>query len=510
MAAPLALTIIVGIVLANSSAAPAGAVPHYGVLSLLPAAVTLVVCFWSRNVILGLFCGVLSGGIVTGQFNVIRAYLIPSLGSEQYAQILLVYLWALGGLIGIWTKNGGARHFAKTVAHRFVSSARSAKLFAWTMGIIFHQGGTISTVLAGTTAKPVADRERVSHEELSYIVDSTASPIATLIPFNVWPIYIAGLITIDSLSTLVPDEESAIVWFLKAIPFNFYAWIAVTFTLLLSLDKMFWVGKRMRSAMTRARETGQLDSKDAQPLLAKELSNADVPDYYQPGLADFFVPISILLGFTIVPWFLTGAPMVFEAFGLSLVAAMILSGIRGMAIRDVFDGMLNGIKGVTIGAVILGLAVTLGNVSEALGTAVFIIENTSGLLQNVPYMLPGILMIVCMLVSFSIGSSWGTYAVVFPIALPLAFAVSPDPLFFALNFGAILGGGVFGDQCSPFSDTTVLSSMACGADLMDHVFTQLPLALLAAGISIVLYMLIAFMHFYIDMGFPGPGTSLGI
>ncbi len=104
-------------------------------------------------------------------------------------------------------------------------------------------------------------------------------------------------------------------------------------------------------------------------------------------------------------------------------------------------------------------------------------------------------MLICMFVSFSIGSSWGTYAVMYPIALPLAFSVSPDPLFFVLNFAAILGGAVFGDQCSPYSDTTVLSSMACGADLMDHVLTQLPLALMAAGISIVLYVLIAFISF---------------
>ncbi len=497
---PFGLTLGAGILFANTLLPLPDASAHYGWLSLLPAVATLIVCFWTRNVILGLFCGVVLGGVVTGQFNIIRAFLIPSLGSERYAQILLVYLWALGGLIGIWNKNGGAQYFATTVANRFVHSRRSARLFAWIMGIIFHQGGTISTVLTGTTAKPVADRERVSHEELSYIVDSTASPVATLIPFNVWPAYVAGLITIDSLRSVVPDQESAIGWFLKAIPFNFYAWIAVTFTLLLSVDRMFWVGKRMRAAIDRARDTGQLDRADAQPLLAKELSVAHVPDYYQPRLVDFFLPMGVLLGFSIVPWMLGGAPMVFEAFGLSVVSAMVLSRIRGMPVHDVFDGVLSGIKGVTVGAVILGLAVTLGNVSEALGTAVFVIENTSGMLQSLPYILPGVLMLVCMLVSFSIGSSWGTYAVIFPIALPLAFAVSPEPLFFALNFGAILGGAVFGDQCSPFSDTTVLSSMACGADLMDHVFTQLPLALLAAGISIVLYVLIAFLALSVGIG----------
>jgi len=468
---------------------------HYGFLSLAPAIATLIISFWTKNVLLGLFCGVALGGVVTGQYNIINAFLIPSLGSERYAQILLVYLWALGGLIGIWNKNGGAQHFATTAAGKFVRSRRSAKVFTWIMGVVFHQGGTISTVLTGTTVRPVADREKVSHEELSYIVDSTASPIATLIPFNVWPAYIAGLIVIDSLSAMVPDQESAILWFMKAIPFNFYGLLAVTFTLLLSMDKMFWMSKKMHTAIERSVTTGQLNRPDATPLISKELNVANVPDYYQPALIDFFLPIGVLLGVSIVPWVLGGLPMIFEAFGLSVIAAMTLTFVRGMPLDEVFDGVLDGIKGVTIGAVILGLAVTLGNVSESLGTAVFVIESTSGVLQHVPYILPGVLMLVCMLVSFSIGSSWGTYAVIYPIALPLAYTISPDPLFFVLNFSAILGGSVFGDQCSPYSDTTVLSAMACGADLMDHVLTQLPLALLAAAMSMVLYVLIAFVSF---------------
>ena len=470
-------------------------VVDYGAWSLLPALATLIIAFWTKNVLLGLLCGVALGGIVTGQYNIINAFLIPSLGSERYAQILLVYLWALGGLIGIWNITGGAQHFAITAANRFVRSSRSAKVFAWIMGVIFHQGGTISTVLTGTTVKPVADREKVSHEELAYVVDSTASPIATIIPFNVWPAYIAGLIVIDSLSEIVPDEESAIAWFMKTIPFNFYGIIAVTFTLLLSLDKLPWVGRRMRAAINRSRETGQLDRPGATPLMATELSTANVPDHYTPALIDFFLPITVLLGMSIIPWLLSGSPMIFEAFGLSVISAMVLAIFRGLSIDEVFMGVLNGIKGVTIGAVILGLAVTLGNVSEALGAANFVINNTSSVLQHMPYILPGVLMIICMFVSFSIGSSWGTYAVMYPIALPLAYTISPDPLFFVLNFGAILGGAVFGDQCSPYSDTTVLSSMACGSDLMDHVLTQLPLALAAAGISIVLYVLIAFVSF---------------
>lgn len=489
------LSLIAVIVVGAALAAEAPAASEgMGFLSLVPALATLVICFWTRNVIFGLLCGVLLGGVVSGQFNVIEAFLIPSLGSERYARILFVYLWALGGLIGIWNKNGGAQHFATTMAKMFVRSRRSAKVFAWILGVLFHQGGTISTVLTGTTVKPVADREKVSHEELSYVVDSTASPIATLIPFNVWPAYVAGLIVIDSLREVVPDEATALSMFYSAIPYNFYAWFAVTFTFLLATDRMFWMSKKMRAATERSIKTGELDHPDATPLLAKELGSARVAEGYTPSLLDFLVPISVLLGFSIVPWILGGQPMVFEAFGLSVLSSMVLSVIRGMSITNVFDGVLNGIKGVTLGAVLLGLAVTLGNISDQLGAANYVVGQTSALLAYVPFILPGLLMVLCMLISFSIGSSWGTYAVVYPIALPLAYAVSPDPFFFTLNFAAVMGGAVFGDQCSPYSDTTVLSAMACGADLMDHVLTQLPLALLAAGLSVVLYTGISFLH----------------
>jgi len=468
---------------------------HYGFLSLVPALVTLVICFTTRNVILALFMGVVMGGLVTGHYNIIQQFLIPSLGTERYAQILLVYLWALGGLLGLWNRNGGAYHFATHVSEHYVKSRRSAMFFAWLMGIIFHQGGTISTVLTGTTVRPVSDRENVSHEELAYIVDSTASPIATIIPFNVWPIYVAGLVTIPSMSHFIADEEAAVSLFLRAIPFNFYAWFAVLFTLLFALDRLPFVGKTMRAAQTRVRDTGALDAPGAKPMISKELASLNVAEGYNPALIDFFMPIGVLLGFSIIPWLITGSPMIFEAFGLAVVTSMVLSIIRGMEVADAFEGLVDGIKGVTVGAIILGLAVTLAKVSEVLGASDYVIQVSTNLFTSVPYILPGLLMVICMLVSFSVGSSWGTYAVVFPIALPLAYAISADPTYVLLAFGAMMGGAVFGDQCSPISDTTILSALACGSDLMDHVFTQLPIAMAAAGIAIVLYTVAALALF---------------
>lgn len=181
-----------------------------------------------------------------------------------------------------------------------------------------------------------------------------------------------------------------------------------------------------------------------------------------------------------------------EAFGLAVVTALFLSIAKGLSLGEAVDGFVDGCKGVTVGALILGLAVTLGKVSKSLGTAAYIVEATQDFI--VPAALPAILMGICIVVAFSIGTSWGTFAVIFPVAMPLAWAVNPDPLYMQICFGSVMGGAVFGDQCSPISDTTILSALACGGDLMDHVTTQLPLAFaaaaLAAGVSTVLALLV--------------------
>ncbi len=466
---------------------PEGTGEHYGSWSLLPAVVTILFCFLTRNVIVALFLGVVVGGLISGQLNLIDAFLVPSLGSESYAQMLLVYLWALGSLLGLWNRNGGARFFAESLARRFVNSRTSAKTFAWFLGIVFHQGGTISTVLAGTTVKPVADRHQVAHEELAYIVDSTASPVATLIPFNVWPVYVAGLIAIEPLVQIIPDQESALSLYLAAIPYNFYALIAVTMTLLFALDKLPLFNSPMGRVVERVRTTGALDAPTAQPMAASELTDVKPLANYQASLADFLLPISTLLLFCGVPLLKDNSPMVFEGFGMAVIVAFTFSIIRGMSMSDALEAMISGVKGVTVGAIVLGLAVTLANVSEFLGTAAFVVDATSQTLSQWPQLFPSLLLFICMAVAFSIGSSWGTYAVVFPIALPLALALSADPMFVTMCIGAVMGGAVFGDQCSPVSDTTILTSLACGADLMDHVKTQLPFALVAALIAACMY-----------------------
>lgn len=459
----------------------------FGLWSIVPAALTLVLCFWTKEVISALFLGIAAGGIVSGNFNIIAAYLLPAVGTESFAQILLVYLWCLGGLIGLWTRTGGARYFAHWAGERIVRGRRTASLFGCMVGTIFHQGGTISTILAGSTVKPVADEAKVSHEELSYIIDSTASPIATVIPFNVWPSYVAGLLV--GTIPLFATEADVISFFYRTIPFNFYGIIAVIFTYTFALGINPFVFGKMKRAIERVKTTGELDAPGSNPMAAKELDQLQVPAGYTPGNVDFAVPILTLIGVAVGGLVFLGRVPINEAFVLAVLSAMIVALIKGMSLTEVIDGFVDGVKGVSLGAIILALAVTLGQVSGSLGTADFLVRTTAEAI--VPFLLPAIFMLICMLIAFAVGSSWGTYAVVFPIAMPLAWAVNPDPFFMTLCFGAVLGGAVYGDQCSPISDTTILSSLATGSDHMDHVTTQMPIATVAAGIGAALYTIIA-------------------
>ena len=469
---------------------------HYGFWSVLPPLIAIVLAFWLQEVVSALFIGIAAGGIIAGQVNIIDAFLLPAIGTEDFALILLVYLWALGGLIGLWTRTGGAMRFAKWAGEKMVTGPKTAKFFTWIMGLVFHQGGTISTVLTGATARPIGDQHDISHEELSYVVDSTASPAATIIPFNVWPIYVGGLVA--GTIPLFETAQDGIAFFFSSIWANFYALFAVAMTLLFAWEKLPWIpSKKMRDATERARSTGKLDRDDATPLTSRELTEMNVPGDYTPSLVDFIGPIGTLLGVAILPYLYTyfilgwtggeNDPLLLiaEAFVLAVLVGMGIALFKGMDFDEAIDGFIDGCKGVTIGAIILALAVSLKEVAEAVGTAEYVVATVGEALPAA--VVPGLFVVLCLIIAFSTGTSWGTYAVVFPVAMPLAWSVSQDPFFITLCFGAVVGGAVYGDQCSPISDTTVLSSLATGSDLMDHVNTQLPLASVAGGLAIVLY-----------------------
>ena len=468
---------------------------HFGIFSLMPAFIAVALCLLLREPLIALLAGVVSGGFILGKYDILNDVLVPSLATNSTAAILLLYLWLLGGLMGLWAKTGAAASFAQMMTRHFVKGPRSAKFIAWLTGIIFFQGGTMSTVIVGTTVKPLADKANISHEEMAYIVDSTASPIACIFAFNAWPAYVQALIFIPGVAFLA-TEADRIDFFFSSIIFSFYALLAVVGTLLLSLNFLKFSGKPLQMAHKRASKTGQLDAPGAQPMSAKELSRTTIPDGYKASPLDFLVPLFVLIVTSIGTFIMLGSPKVNWAFGLALITCALMALAKGLTLTDLVDGINQGLKGVVLASVILMLAVTIGSISKDIGAGLYMVDILAGGIAF--WALPVLLQLITMIIAFSTGSSWGTYAITFPLAMPLAWALSQShglanpEIYLMICFAAVLNGSVYGDQCSPISDTTILSSMTTGCDLTDHVKTQIIPATYAAVIAGLLWTLSAY------------------
>tara|TARA_B100000427_G_scaffold222534_1_gene186232 strand:+ start:8599 stop:10341 length:1743 start_codon:yes stop_codon:yes gene_type:complete len=469
---------------------------HWSFWSLLPAILTLILCWLTQEPVTALLMGVGSGALILAKYNIIEDVLIASLMRESSATMILIYLFLLGGLLGIWAKTGAAKAFADWMTDNFVRGPRSAKLVTWVLGILFFQGGTMSVVLVGSTVKPLSDKENVSHEELSYIVDSTASPIASQLAFNSWPAYVQSFIYVSGVSFLVTQSDR-VAFFFKSVPFCFYAIFAVLGTFLVAIEKPLFIGSKLKDAMHRSRETGQLDAEKAIPLSSFELQTTEVPTSYTSHFLEFVFPLFCLIGIAIGTFIMYGSPNISLAFGLTLIISFIMALMKGMGLLDVINGVMDGMKSLILGLVILLCAMMIGQITIQTGAGMYL---TGILGQSIIYwMLPVILQIICVCMAFSTGTSWGTYAIVFPIAMPLAWAVAQysglayPELFMTICFAAVMDGSVYGDQCSPISDTTVLTAMCTGCDLMDHVKTQLPQATFAAVLAGVCWTLVAFL-----------------
>jgi Na+/H+ antiporter NhaC len=271
--------------------------------------------------------------------------------------------------------------------------------------------------------------------------------------------------------------------------------LAVFGTLLVSLNYFQMAGKPMKNAWQRAHSTGQLDAPDARPISAKELHEPQVPENYHASPLEFVLPLVTLLCVAILTFVFLGTPKIHWAFGGALLLCVLMALGKGMSLTDMMDGFGNGLKGVVVASLVLMLAITIGGISKEIGGGLYLVDLLGSQLPF--WALPVILQIMTMIIAFSTGTSWGTYAVTFPLAMPLAWAIADanalanPEIFMMICFATVLNGSVYGDQCSPISDTTILSSMTTGCDLMDHVKTQIIPATFAAFVAAILWTISA-------------------
>ena len=468
---------------------------HYGVLSLIPPLVAIIIAILSKNVVISLFTGSFLGVLVLSSFSPITAvksligdYFFVQL-TDSYNAGVLVLLMFIGGFIALIEKSGGAQAFAGKVT-KLINTKTKAQMSAWFGGILIFFSDLGTPLIVGPIFEPIFDKLKISREKLAWIIDSTASPIAVLVPFIGWGVYVMGLIQkeFEALSITQSDFTA----FVKAIPFQIYPILAVTMVPLIASSKLDF--SAMLKAEQRVENTGKLywDSSNPQRKSEKvseyEASNSKASLVIAPLVVLFITLFSILipLGFPMKP----GGGSVFRIALTTayLFAAIVLIGLmvyyKTKTFNESFSIYINGMQKMVYVSITLVLAWSLGATIKNLGTANYIIQLLSG---NVPVaLIPAILFILGACVSFATGSSWGTFAIMMPLAIPMA--VSLDASIYVC-IGAVLSGGLFGDHCSPISDTTILSSTGAGCDLVDHVKTQLPYAVLNGSITLVGFLI---------------------
>jgi tetracycline resistance efflux pump len=445
----------------------------------------------SRQVYLSLAGGIWLGSTILEGWNPLgglgRAIdgSVAVLSDSGDARVILFTL-VIGALIATVESSGGVRGFVRYLeSRRWVDSARKAQFLAWLVGVIIFIESNITVLVAGSVARPLFDRFRTSREKLAYLIDSTSAPVCILIPLNAWGAYNLGILT--SLGV-----ENPLRVFLESIVLNFYAMAAV----LLALATVVWgldFGP-MKRAEERTR-AGQLLWPEAQPMIDESILSP-TPNQKIPARAvNMVVPIVVMVLMMPVSLLVTGRGNLMEGSGSTSVLWAVLSGLgaawilllaqRGASVDDLTRTGLKGAGGLVPLALILLLALALGDVAVELGTGEFVARITQGVLPPVAF-LPLVFMVSAG-IAFSIGSSWGTFAIMLPIAVPAAAAMG---LPLAPFVAASLSGGIFGDHSSPISDTTIISSMAAATDHIDHVRTQLPYALLAGLAAAVGFTLV--------------------
>jgi len=399
---------------------------------------------------------------------------------------VLLFTLIIGALIATIEHSGGVRgfvHFLET--RRWVHNGFRAQILAWATGLFIFIESNITLLVAGSVARPLFDRYHVSREKLAYLIDATSAPVCVMIPLNAWGAVIVGLIA----STGV---ENPLQTFIDSIPYNFYAIVAIILSAIV-IWKNLDIGP-MKKAEERTRN-GDVLWPGATPMVDVSAEQIEDAEGEIPSAALMVIPIVTMVLMMPVGLYITGDGKIIEGSGSvsilwSVSFALLVSWIMilakgGTSIDELMRVFMKGAGGLLPIAVILLLALTLGDVANLLGTGVYV-ANFVGEAVPVPLLAP-LIFLVSAFIAFSVGSSWGTFAIMIPIAIPIATTLGlPVPML----LGAAIAGAIFGDHASPISDTTVVASMASATDHIDHVRTQLPYALTAAAISAVAYIVV--------------------
>ncbi|WP_435334912.1 Na+/H+ antiporter NhaC family protein [Haloarchaeobius sp. TZWWS8] len=407
-----------------------------------------------------------------------------ALGSGWFIWVIMIQVF-VGILIAYFMFAGVTDRFAELVSER-VESARGAQGMTWVLGVLVFFSDYFSPLLSGPVMRPVTDEHDVSREKLAYLLDSTSAAVPTLIPISGWAVFIAGLIAEQGN---VPNQTVALDVFVNSIAYNFYGILSIAIAGVIATGIVSDFGP-MKQAERRARNTGKVMREGADPLVGVEIEEIDPKEGKQANLVlHLVVPIAIILGISIGTFVVLESVKILAAFMAAVTYLSIVMYAQGYFddINHLVDISTDGVKGVFPAMMVLALAYMINEITGQLGAPDYVIGVTQGWLT--PAMLLFVTFLTGAAISFFSGTSWGTYGIMIPIIVPIAFSMNGDtfgPVLYAA-VAAVVGGGLFGDHCSPLSDTSILSSFGAASDHMDHVRTQLPYAIAAGGIAAVGY-----------------------
>jgi len=460
---------------------------NYGWLSIIPPLLAILLAFLTREPVFSLAAACFVGVLIMGQgFTGFPELLAKTLGSRDFMWVCLIEI-CIGILVAFYQRCGAVDMFSQKVKP-FTKSRSQTQFLAWGLGLFIFFSDYFSPLFVGPVMRNLTDKAKISREKLAYICDSTSAPVCVLAPITGWAVYISGLLI--GIGPVL-NKKAAMSLFIKAIPFNFYAILSVVMVAMIAWRVIPEFGP-MRRAERRVIDTGQVIRPGSVPMMSSELTNLSVSEKGRTNIwMNFFTPVFIVIAVNLGTFFATGQARVLDSFMLAtIVLGVFMFFQRVDKLNGLMKAMLAGIKGVMPAVLILAFAYAINNVSREMGTAQYVIDITKG--WFIPGLLPVLIFLISAFVSFATGTSWGTFAIIIPIAVPMAFEFSQGQVSTLVlgTLAAVAGGGVFGDHCSPLSDTTVLSSLGSACDHMDHVKTQLPYALVVASIASVIYLVV--------------------
>lgn len=480
--------------------------------SILPPLTAILVALLIRSVlpalVLGLWLGAwaLNGLTVSGFFagflDGFDIYLTNAVADRDHVSIML-FTFMIAGMVGIISRNGGMRGIVELII-RGANTPKRGQVSVWTLGLLIFFDDYSNTLVVGNTSRSVTDRLKISREKLAYIVDSTAAPVATVALVTTWIGYQVGLI--GDAMTRIPDLDlSPYGVFLNSILYSFYPFLAIFFVILvITTGRDFGP---MLKAERRARETGQVVPDSSSTLGADDEAALAMKEGLPPRAMNAIVPVVAMTLAIMGGLYVTGeGETVSDIVGSAnsyqalmwasiisvLVAVVMTLSQRLLSLDEVVDAWVSGARFTFLAMIILVLSWAMAEISSELHTADFLIASLG---DRLPMgVLPTMVFVLAAFTAFSTGSSWGAMGILLPLVLPLSWAVlgardSADPEHLYILYASVscvLAGAVWGDHCSPISDTTVMSSLSAGCDHIEHVRTQMPYALLVGVASIVL------------------------